>query len=262
MSRFHSDERQAPHYRVGRVFLAGDAAHVHSPAGGQGMNTGLQDAANLGWKLAAAVQGWAPDGLLDTLRGRAAPRRQARAAQQRRDHPHGDDPVAGRAAGPQRHRRRRAAAPAGGPQGRGHPLRHRDRLPARTPGRRRRAARLATAVRGAARRKVRPGGARRGRATPARPARPGRAGAPGRSPTPWTLVRRTPTSPGAAHPPGSTRTRPRRSDGLTRGGAVTSAVSAAESWDNAATSRRRRPARPAADDARDHVSEARLLAVR
>ncbi|RSM50752.1 FAD-dependent oxidoreductase [Amycolatopsis balhimycina DSM 5908] len=66
MSRFHSDERQAPHYRVGRVFLAGDAAHVHSPAGGQGMNTGLQDAANLGWKLAAAARGWAPEGLLDT----------------------------------------------------------------------------------------------------------------------------------------------------------------------------------------------------
>jgi 2-polyprenyl-6-methoxyphenol hydroxylase-like FAD-dependent oxidoreductase len=66
MSRFHSDERQVPHYRVGRVFLAGDAAHCHSPAGGQGMNTGLQDAANLGWKLAAAVQGWAPDGLLDS----------------------------------------------------------------------------------------------------------------------------------------------------------------------------------------------------
>ena len=65
-SRFHSDERQVARYRDGRVFLAGDAAHVHSPAGGQGMNTGLQDAANLGWKLAAAVQGWAPDGLLDT----------------------------------------------------------------------------------------------------------------------------------------------------------------------------------------------------
>src|SRR6266545_7443530 len=57
LSRFHSDERQAPHYRVGRVFLAGDAAHVHSPAGGQGMNTGLQDAANLGWKLAAVLRG-------------------------------------------------------------------------------------------------------------------------------------------------------------------------------------------------------------
>lgn len=57
LSRFHSDERQVPHYRVGRVFLAGDAAHVHSPAGGQGMNAGLQDAANLGWRLAAAVRG-------------------------------------------------------------------------------------------------------------------------------------------------------------------------------------------------------------
>jgi len=65
-SRFHSDERQVPQYRVGRVFLAGDAAHVHSPAGGQGMNTGLQDAANLGWKLAAAIKGWAGPGLLDT----------------------------------------------------------------------------------------------------------------------------------------------------------------------------------------------------
>jgi 2-polyprenyl-6-methoxyphenol hydroxylase-like FAD-dependent oxidoreductase len=65
-SRFHSDERQVPQYRSGRVFLAGDAAHVHSPAGGQGMNTGLQDAANLSWKLAAAVAGWAPTGLLDT----------------------------------------------------------------------------------------------------------------------------------------------------------------------------------------------------
>lgn len=73
MSRFHSDERQSPHYRVGRVFLAGDAAHVHSPAGGQGMNTGLQDAANLSWKLAAAIQGWAPDGLLDTYEGERHP---------------------------------------------------------------------------------------------------------------------------------------------------------------------------------------------
>ncbi|GAA4241343.1 FAD-dependent monooxygenase [Actinomadura meridiana] len=65
-SRFHSDERQAPTYRVGRVFLAGDAAHVHSPAGGLGMNTGLQDAANLGWKLAARLGGWAPPWLLDS----------------------------------------------------------------------------------------------------------------------------------------------------------------------------------------------------
>ena len=46
-----------PAYRFGRVFLAGDAAHVHSPAGGQGMNTGMQDAFNLGWKLALAAQG-------------------------------------------------------------------------------------------------------------------------------------------------------------------------------------------------------------
>jgi 2-polyprenyl-6-methoxyphenol hydroxylase-like FAD-dependent oxidoreductase len=73
LSRFHSDERQAPRYRVGRVFLAGDAAHVHSPAGGQGMNTGLQDAANLGWKLAAAVHGWAPPGLLDTYQAERHP---------------------------------------------------------------------------------------------------------------------------------------------------------------------------------------------
>ncbi|MFJ1914117.1 FAD-dependent oxidoreductase [Streptomyces sp. NPDC088147] len=66
ISRFHSDERQVPHYRVGRVFLAGDAAHVHSPAGGMGMNTGLQDAANLSWKLSAVLDGRAGDALLDT----------------------------------------------------------------------------------------------------------------------------------------------------------------------------------------------------
>lgn len=65
MSRFHSDERQVPQYRVGRVFLAGDAAHCHSPAGAQGMNAGIQDAANLSWKLAAVLRG-APDALLDT----------------------------------------------------------------------------------------------------------------------------------------------------------------------------------------------------
>jgi 2-polyprenyl-6-methoxyphenol hydroxylase-like FAD-dependent oxidoreductase len=73
LSRFHSDERQAPRYRVGRVFLAGDAAHVHSPAGGQGMNTGLQDAANLGWKLAAELRGRAPAGLLDTYHSERYP---------------------------------------------------------------------------------------------------------------------------------------------------------------------------------------------
>jgi 2-polyprenyl-6-methoxyphenol hydroxylase-like FAD-dependent oxidoreductase len=73
MSRFHSDERQVPRYRDGRVLLAGDAAHVHSPAGGQGMNTGIQDAANLAWKLAATVHGWAPPGLLDTYHAERHP---------------------------------------------------------------------------------------------------------------------------------------------------------------------------------------------
>jgi 2-polyprenyl-6-methoxyphenol hydroxylase-like FAD-dependent oxidoreductase len=65
-SRFLSERRQARHYRSGRVFLAGDAAHVHSPLGGQGMNTGIGDAMNLGWKLAAAVRGTAPPWLLDS----------------------------------------------------------------------------------------------------------------------------------------------------------------------------------------------------
>jgi 2-polyprenyl-6-methoxyphenol hydroxylase-like FAD-dependent oxidoreductase len=73
MSRFHSEERQVERYRVGRVFLAGDAAHVHSPAGGMGMNTGLQDAANLGWKLAAAVHGRGGDRLLDTYNAERHP---------------------------------------------------------------------------------------------------------------------------------------------------------------------------------------------
>ncbi|MEU9101591.1 FAD-dependent monooxygenase [Streptomyces sp. NPDC048361] len=75
ISRFHSDERQAPSYRVGRAFLAGDAAHVHSPAGGQGMNTGLQDAANLSWKLAAALRGRVadPEALLDSYEAERHP---------------------------------------------------------------------------------------------------------------------------------------------------------------------------------------------
>ena len=73
MSRFHSDERQAPAYRVGRVFLAGDAAHVHTPAGGMGMNTGLQDAANLSWKLAATLKGYGPADLLDTYQAERHP---------------------------------------------------------------------------------------------------------------------------------------------------------------------------------------------
>ncbi|WP_163506210.1 FAD-dependent monooxygenase [Fodinicola acaciae] len=60
------NSRQADRYRSGRVFLVGDAAHVHSAIGGPGLNLGMQDVLNLGWKIAAAVQGWAPDGLLDT----------------------------------------------------------------------------------------------------------------------------------------------------------------------------------------------------
>jgi 2-polyprenyl-6-methoxyphenol hydroxylase-like FAD-dependent oxidoreductase len=65
-SRFLSERRQAKRYRVGRVFIAGDAAHVHSPLGAQGMNTGIQDAMNLGWKLAGAVDGSAPPWLFDS----------------------------------------------------------------------------------------------------------------------------------------------------------------------------------------------------
>ncbi|HEY3688532.1 MAG TPA: FAD-dependent oxidoreductase [Streptosporangiaceae bacterium] len=64
-SRFRVHHRLAEHYRDGRMFLAGDAAHVHSPAGGQGMNTGVQDAANLAGKLAAVLADGAPDSVLD-----------------------------------------------------------------------------------------------------------------------------------------------------------------------------------------------------
>jgi 2-polyprenyl-6-methoxyphenol hydroxylase-like FAD-dependent oxidoreductase len=66
LSRFGDGTRQAERYRVGRVLLAGDAAHIHPPTGGQGLNLGVQDAFNLGWKLAAEVNGWAPEGLLDS----------------------------------------------------------------------------------------------------------------------------------------------------------------------------------------------------
>jgi len=66
LSRFGDATRLVTRYRQGRVFLAGDAAHIHFPLAAQGMNTGIQDAANLGWKLAAAVHGFAPPGLLDT----------------------------------------------------------------------------------------------------------------------------------------------------------------------------------------------------
>ncbi len=72
-SRYRSESRQAVTYRHGRVLLAGDAAHTHSPAGAQGMNTGLQDAMNLGWKLGAALAGWAPAGLLDSYQAERHP---------------------------------------------------------------------------------------------------------------------------------------------------------------------------------------------
>jgi 3-(3-hydroxy-phenyl)propionate hydroxylase len=66
LSRFTDMTRQAASYRVGRVLLAGDAAHVHSPTGGQGLNLGVQDAVNLGWKLAQVASGTSPESLLDT----------------------------------------------------------------------------------------------------------------------------------------------------------------------------------------------------
>ena len=73
LSRFTDAARQAASYRTGRVLLAGDAAHVHSPVGGQGLNIALQDAVNLGWKLAQVVKGISPDGLLDTYHAERHP---------------------------------------------------------------------------------------------------------------------------------------------------------------------------------------------
>ncbi|TDU01919.1 FAD binding domain-containing protein [Streptomyces sp. 846.5] len=70
---FEIHHAQVPQYRVGRVFLAGDAAHIHSPAGGQGMNTGIQDAFNLGWKLAAAYRGTASETLIDSYHAERHP---------------------------------------------------------------------------------------------------------------------------------------------------------------------------------------------
>ncbi|MFF4773432.1 FAD-dependent monooxygenase [Microtetraspora fusca] len=73
ISSFGDAARQAESYRRGRVLLAGDAAHIHFPAGGQGLNTGMQDAANLGWKLAAVVRGEASPSLLDTYESERHP---------------------------------------------------------------------------------------------------------------------------------------------------------------------------------------------
>jgi 2-polyprenyl-6-methoxyphenol hydroxylase-like FAD-dependent oxidoreductase len=66
LSRFRISHRKIPDFRVGRVFLAGDSAHIHSPAGGQGMNTGIQDACNLAWKLALVIRKKSPDSLLNS----------------------------------------------------------------------------------------------------------------------------------------------------------------------------------------------------
>jgi 2-polyprenyl-6-methoxyphenol hydroxylase-like FAD-dependent oxidoreductase len=73
MTNFRSHHRAAGRYRDGRVFLAGDAAHIHSPAGAQGMNTGIQDAVNLGWKLACALHGATDPALLDSYAAERAP---------------------------------------------------------------------------------------------------------------------------------------------------------------------------------------------
>ena len=73
ISRFTDATRQAAAYRVGRVLIAGDAAHVHSPAGGQGIGLGVQDAVNLGWKLASVVRGDCPESLLDTYHAERHP---------------------------------------------------------------------------------------------------------------------------------------------------------------------------------------------
>ncbi len=89
LSRFGDATRLAERYRVGRVLLAGDAAHIHPPIGGQGLNLGVQDAFNLGWKLAAQVRGWAPDTPPGHLPGRTPPGRRGRAGQ----HPRPDGAV-------------------------------------------------------------------------------------------------------------------------------------------------------------------------
>jgi FAD binding domain-containing protein/aromatic ring hydroxylase-like protein len=92
ISRFTDMTRQAAAYRAGRVLLAGDSAHVHYPAGGQGLSLGVQDAVNLGWKLAQVINGTTPDDLLDTyhverhpVAARALKHTMAQTALQRQD---------------------------------------------------------------------------------------------------------------------------------------------------------------------------------
>ena len=134
ISRFSDMTRQAARYRHGRVMLAGDAAHVHPPQGGQGLNLGVQDAVNLGWKLARVVHGTSSDDLLDTYHDERHPVGAAGPAER-----HGDGRVGQRrraAPGASRPRRcaaalRRAAhTPRRATLGSRRPLRHRRRSPA------------------------------------------------------------------------------------------------------------------------------------
>lgn len=118
LSRFGDATRQAERYRVGRVLLAGDAAHIHPPTGGQGLNLGVQDAFNLGWKLAAAVVELGPGGPAGQLPRRAAPGGRRRA----RQHPRADRADGHRSGG---ERAAGAVLEADGLRG-GEPVRHRD----------------------------------------------------------------------------------------------------------------------------------------
>ncbi|MEV4454192.1 FAD-dependent oxidoreductase [Microbispora sp. NPDC049633] len=96
-TRFTDNARQAATYRLGRVLLAGDAAHVHSPFGGQGLNLGLGDAVNLGWKLASVVRGRAPETLLDSYTGTTYFVKKISGVWQRYDMPGADEhPLVGR----------------------------------------------------------------------------------------------------------------------------------------------------------------------
>ncbi|GII93918.1 hypothetical protein Ssi02_41490 [Sinosporangium siamense] len=98
LSRFGDATRLAEHYRTGRVLLAGDAAHIHPPTGGQGLNLGLQDAFNLGWKLAAEVGGVGTGGAAGQLSRRTAPR----GGRRTRQHPRADGAAVRRAGPPGR----------------------------------------------------------------------------------------------------------------------------------------------------------------
>ena len=139
LSRVGNAARQAARYRAGRVLLAGDAAHIHYPAGGQGLNLGLQDATNLAWKLAAEIRGWAPARPAGQLPRRAVPRRPrrdrrlARAVRPDRQ----PEPRGHRPAGPVQHDPRRAPVPVPGtgpaPVRPGHPLPARRLTPSARP---------------------------------------------------------------------------------------------------------------------------------